>query len=163
MKPEVIAPFMLIDYTWAILKKNTDMKESDYGGLVPIVPLSEAPELTEYAKPYIVYGYSETPPTDLWVRRRGNMAFVVYGDSFHQLSKITNVLSYTFDRADEAARDVNAFTSTIPAYIGLTFGTIQVSFVQGGSPEETEGGRVSSAINLRYEYHVDYDINTSAL
>lgn len=163
MKSEVIPPFLLIDYIWAVLKKNTDMKESDYEGLVPIVPLSEAPELTQYAKPFIVYGYAESPSHDLWVRRSGNMAFVIYADNFHQLSKITNVISNAFDRADESARDVNVYTSTVPGFIGLRFGAIQLSYVEGGSPEETEGGRVSSAVNIRYEYFVDYDINTSAL
>jgi hypothetical protein len=38
-----------------------------------------------------------------------------------------------------------------------------VSYVEGGAPEETEGGRQSAAINIRYEYFVDYDINTNAL
>lgn len=163
MKAEIIPAFILIDYIWVVLKKNTDMQESDYDGLVPIVPLSEAPEFTQYAKPYIVYGYSDTPSSDLWVRRQGNMAFVIYADNFQQLSKITNIMAYTFDRADETAKDVNDYTSTIPAYYGLTFGYIQVSFVEGGSPEETEGGRISSAVNIKYEYHVDYDVDTSAL
>ena len=163
MRAEIIPPFILIDYVWAILKKNTDMKESDYEGLIPIVPLSEVPEINEYAKPYIVYGYSESPPPDLWVRRRGNMAFVVYSTDYREVSKITNVIVNALNRADETARDVNAFSTTIPAYIGLRFGFIQVSYVEGGSPEETEGGRISSAINVRFEYYVDYSINTSAL
>lgn len=168
MDPKVIAPYLLRSYIWQILKKNTDMDELDYtldqtsGGLVPIVPLAEAPEISQFDKPYIVYGYSETPPTDLWAQRRGNMAFVIYSTNFRELSMITNVIMNAFHRADESARDVNAYTSTIPAFIGLRFGTIQVSFVEGGSPEETEGGRQSAAINIRYEYFVDYDVVTSA-
>lgn len=170
MDKTVIAPYLLRSYIWQVLKKNTDMDELDYTldpdtnpGLVPIVPLAEAPEISQFDKPYIVYGFSETPSTDLWVRRRGNMAFVIYSTNFRELSRITNVIAYAFDRADEAARDVNEYTSTIPAFVGLTFGTIQVSYVEGGSPEQSEGGRQSAAINIRYEYHVDYDIDTSAL
>lgn len=171
MDAKVIAPYLLRSYIWKILKKNTDMDELDYtddpvnnpGGLVPIVPLAEAPEINQFDKPYIVYGYSESPPNDLWVKRRGNMALVVYSTNFRELTQIVNTIAYTFDRADEAARDVNEYTSTIPAFVGLRFGTIQVSFVEGGSPEETEGGRQSAAVNIRYEYYVDYDIDTSAL
>jgi hypothetical protein len=143
------------------------MTEKDYtidptndDGLVPIVPLAEAPEISQFDKPYIVYGYSETPNSDLWVKRRGNMAFVIYSTNFRELAHLTNIITFAFDRSDESARDVNNYTSTIPAFVGLRFGTIEVTYVEGGSPEETEGGRQSAAINIRYEYYVDYDVKT---
>lgn len=161
MDPKYIAPFLLNNYIWKVLKLNTDMDEGDYGGLTPIVPLSEEPELTEFDKPYIVYGFAENPTSDLPAKKRGNMSFIIYCTNFRELSTITNVIATTFDRADESARDVNRYTSTIPQFVGLRFGYIEVSFVEGGSPEETEGGRQSAAVNIRYEYYVDYDIVTS--
>lgn len=168
MDSTLIAPYLLRFYLWQVLKANTDMDEKDYtidpannDGLVPIVPLAEQPEIKDFGKPYIVYGYSETPPNDLWVRRRGNMAFVVYSTNFRQLSHLVNIITFAFDRADESARDINNYTSTVPAFVGLRFGTVQVSYVEGGSPEESEGGVQSAAINVRYEYYVDYDVKTT--
>lgn len=160
MKSEVIAPYVLRNYIWQVLKANTDMTESDYDGKEPIVPLGEAPELTEFDKPYIVYGFSETPTADLYVQQRGNMAFIVYSTNFRTLSNITNIIARTFERGDESARRVNEYTSTIPAFAGLRFGFIEVSYVEGGSPEESEGGRESAAVNIHYEFYVDYDIET---
>ena len=35
--------------------------------------------------------------------------------------------------------------------------------LDGGTPEETEGGRQSAIITIRYEYYVNYDIQTSLI
>lgn len=163
MRTEVIAPYLLRAYIWQVIKLNTDLKESDYGGNVPIVPLAEEPELTDYAKPYIVYGYSETPTAETHVRQRGNMAFIVYSQNFRTISQLVNIITRAFEKGDESARRVNEYTSTIPAFLGLRFGTIEVSFVEGGGPEEaeeTEGGRQNAIVNINYEYFVDYDVET---
>jgi hypothetical protein len=161
MDPTVIAPYLLRDYIWQVLKQNTDMKESDYDGKVPIVPLAEEPELTQYSKPYIVYGYAEAPSIDLPDAEAGSMSFIVYSKNFRELSKIIKVISRTFARQDQSAYDVNRYTSTKPQFIGLRFGYINVGFVEGGSPETTEGGRQSAGVNIRYEYYVDYNIKTT--
>jgi hypothetical protein len=162
MDSKILPAYVLLDYIWAVLKANTDMTEDDYDGLIPIVPLSEQPEIVEYDAPHIVYGFSESATPDLYAKQRGNMAFVVYSTNAREVSHITNIIAKTFNRADDAARDVNNFSSTIPAYVGLRFGYINTSYVEGGSPEESEGGRQSSAVNIHYEYYVDYDIDTSA-
>lgn len=168
MDPEIIAPLVLRNYIWQVLKANTDMDEEDYTidpntnpGLVPIVPLAEEPEISQFNKPYIIYGYSESAPDELWVKRNGNMVFVIYSTNFRELERISNIIATAFNRSDESARDINAYTSTIPAFVGLRFGFVQLSFVEGGSPEDTEGGRQSGAVNIRYEYYVDYDVQTS--
>lgn len=161
MDTQYIAPYLLRSYVWKLLQENTNMKASDYDGMVPIVPLAEEPEIQAFDQPYIVYGFSETPTADVHARRRGNMAFVVYSTNFRELSKITNILTTALNRADESAKDVNEYTSTIDAFVGLRFGFIQVSYVEGGSPEETEGGRQSAVVNVSYEFYVDYPITTS--
>jgi hypothetical protein len=171
VNPKYIAPYMLRSYIWDVLKANTSLTEADYSlthdaskGLIPIVPLAEEPEISQFDKPYIVYGYSESPTADVYAMRRGNMAFIIYSTNFREISQIANIITTTFDRADDAAKDVNAYTTAVPDYRGLRFGYVQVSFVEGGSPEEapsSEGGRQSAAVNIRYEYYVDYDINTT--
>lgn len=158
-----IAPaFLLRKYIWEVLKVNTDMAEADYGNLVPIVPVAEEPEITEYDKPYIVYGFASHPaePGNHF-KKRGSMTFVVYSTKFNEITDILNILETTFEREDEAARDVNAFTSRTPGFVGLRFGTISLGFNEGPAPEEQEGGRQSGLLNIRFEYYVDYNVVTS--
>lgn len=167
MDPKYIAPYVLRSYTWELLKRNTDLTDDDYDadgngdGLIPIVPLGEEPELAQFDKPYIVYGYAESPTGELYAKNNGNMVYVIYSSKFEELGKITNIIKTAFERGDESARDVNEFSSTIGAFVGIRFGTIEVGFLEGGSPEEDEGGRMSAAINIRYEYYAEYEVQTS--
>lgn len=161
MKVDYAPVYLLRSYIWGLLKANTDMKESDYGtpGLVPIVPVAEAPELEQFSKPYIVYGYANDPTsTNENYRQRGSMSMAIYSTNFHQITNLLTILSTVFNEEDKAAKTVNEYTSTIPQFVGLRFSTISVGFLEGPSPEETEGGRESGLINIRYEYYVDYQV-----
>jgi hypothetical protein len=161
MDSKIIPAYVLIDYVWQVLKDNTDMDEGDYAGLVPIVALSEEPEIKEFDKPYIVYGFAENTTTDGYANN-GNMSLVVYSANLRRLANVTNIIARALDREDETARDINRYSSQFEHFIGLRFGDVSVSFVEGGSPEETEGGRISSSVNIRYQYFVDYDIDFTA-
>lgn len=160
----VISPYqLLIDYAWAILKANTPMLEIDYEGLVPIVPLTEEPEIIDAAggKPYLVYGYSLDGTQPLPAQRRGAMTFVVYSSDFRDITRVVNVLNEGFGRSDESARDINRWTSTLPHFVGLRFGTVQVAFAEGGAPEDEEGGNQSGIVSINFEYYIDYTIITN--
>lgn len=161
MDPRVEAVYLLRAYTWALLQANTRMKAADYGGRVPIVPVEEEPELTKYDKPYIIYGFSNVPTEPgRHFKRRGSMTFVVYSTGFEEITEIINILQTAFEREDDAARDVNNFTARTPLFHGIRFGTISLGFMEGAVPEETEGGRQSALLNIRYEYYVDYEVTT---
>lgn len=153
--------FLLRAYAWAVLKANTSMDESDYGNLVPIVPVQEEPELQEYSHPYLVYGYSQNPSGTLYAEQQGSMTFVVYSNDFGDITKVLNILNTAFERMDESARDVNRFTSSIPAFHGIRFGSISVGFLEGASPETSEGGRQSGIINIRFNFFVDFNVDTT--
>lgn len=157
MDNSIVAPFLLRAYAWEVLKANTTLRETNYEGRVPIVPLAEEPDIKKYAKPYVVYAYSEQAPVALSARQIGNMAFVVNALSVSELARIVNVLARTFERADDSARDVNEFTSTIPTFLGLRFGTIEIALVDVDEPEESEGGVMQGIVNVRYEYYTNYD------
>lgn len=170
MKLEVNPAYILVDYAWAVLSTNhpNDWSRDNYKGLVPIVPLGEEPELNEFTHPHIVYGYAESPTGPLHARNGGSMTFVVYDQKFRRLTKTMNTLRVAFERQDETARDINNFStyylgeSGEPGpYLGIRFGWVDVGFVEGGTPEETDNGRQSASINIRYEYYVDYDVVTS--
>ena len=163
MDPKYNPVYLLRAYIWNLLKNNTDMTESDYpDNMVPIIPVSDDRKLAEHGKPYIVYGYAFDPTVaGRGIIERGSMSLAVISDDFAEIGRILNVLRTTFNREDEAAKDVNEFTSTVPQFIGVRFGTLGVGFMEGPSPETTEGGRQSAVINIRFECYADYNIVTS--
>lgn len=166
----VLSPAYLIrSYAWELLKTNMgDVWDEDkYDGMVPIVPVAEEPELAEFSGPHIVWGYALDATGTLYARNSGSLTFAIYDQDFRRLTKTLIILQTAFERQDEAARDVNAFTSrynptnrTTPPYLGIRFGTIGLGFVEGGTPEDTEGGRQSALININFEYYVDYNVVT---
>lgn len=156
---EVSPAYFIRAYAWAVLKANMSdvWDESKYGGMTPIVPVAEEPDLDEYSGPHIVYGYALDATGSLYARNSGSLTFAVYDDNFRRLTKTLNILQAAFERQDETARDINLFTTSKgPSWIGLRFGTVSVGFVEGGSPEDQEGGRQSALINIRFEYYVEY-------
>lgn len=156
---EISPAYFIRAYAWAVLKANmADVwDESKYGGMTPIVPVSEEPELDAYSGPHIVYGYALDSTGALHARNSGSVTFAVYDDNFRRLTKTMNILQAAFERQDETARDINNFTTGKgPAWIGLRFGTVDIGFVEGGTPEDQEGGRQSALINVRFEYYVTY-------
>lgn len=169
MTDPVLGPdYILRSYAYELLAHNDPdtWDKSHYNGIIPIVPLSDEPELSDFAGPHIVYGYSVDTTGDLWAEKSGTVTFAIYDENFRRLGKTINILQAAFERMDESARDVNNFTSSYTLdngathpYIGVRFGCIEIGFVQGGTPETTEGGRQSALLNIRFDYFVDYDVN----
>lgn len=159
----VVPAHLLRSYAWQVLKTNLPdvWDEKNYGGKVPIVPLGEEPELSDYSGPHIVYGYSDEASGDLSEREVGSLSFAVYDQNFRRLTRTMRVLKSAFDRKDESARDVNNYTSQIPSFVGLRFGYISLSFLEGGSPETSEGGNMSALITIRYEYYSSQTVATA--
>lgn len=158
--PTLAPAYLIRSYAWKLLKNNYGevWDEANYGGKSPIVPVAEEPELSEYSGPHIVYGYALDATGTLPERKSGSVTFAIYDTNFRRLTKTLTILQTAFERQDEAARNVNAYTSSIPQFIGTTFAFINIGFVEGGTPEEAEGGRQSALINIRFEYHTDYDV-----
>src|ERR671929_2351404 len=155
----VMSPiYLLRSYAWAVLKANTSMDESDYGGKNPIVPLGEEPELSNYSGPHIVYGYSLNPSNDPYVQKNGSMTFIVYSQNFATITNILMILEEAFGRWDDSASDINDYTSRTPEFVGIRFGTVNVGYMEGGSAREQEGGRVLGLINIRFSFYPDYNI-----
>lgn len=171
MTDPTLGPDLLLrQYVWALLKANDPgvWDEDNYAGLIPIVPLSDEPELNDFTGPHIVYGYTgDTSGTRIY-ERSGTMTFAIYDENFRRLGKTINILDTAFSRADESARDVNHFLDRVTFDSGQTypfrntvrFGCIYIGFVEGGIPESTEGGRQSALFNIRFDYYVTYDVNT---
>lgn len=154
--------YVLRQYAWAVLKLNdpTTWTEANYGNLIPIVPLAEEADLTEFDGPKIVYEYTIPNTGPSYYRNRGTMSFAVMDDNFRRLTKTMTTLQAAFERHDETARDVNAFIAASPLE-GIGFGSINLGFVDGGTPEENEGGRQVGVISVSFDYFVDYEVDTT--
>jgi len=157
----VVSPAYFIRlYAWEVLKRNMGdvWDEENYGDLVPIVPVAEEPDLSEFTGPHIVWGYASDSTGRLFAQNGGSVTFAVYDDDFRRLTKTMNILQAAFERQDETARDINKYsTSKGGAFIGVRFGSVWIGFVEGGTPEDSEGGRQSALININYECFIEYD------
>lgn len=158
MDKKIIAPYLLNAYVWGLLQANTAMRTTDYGGKVPIIPGAE-PDLTQYAKPYLVYGYTDDSTILEHAVKEGNLSYLVYSSLKSEISTILNILSVALERGDESAIDVNTFTSSRANFIGIRFGSITIAYLEGPEPEDTEGGRASGMITIHYSYFSDYKLN----
>ena len=154
---DINAAHPLIDYVWKILKDNEpgDWSETNYGGIIPIVPVADSPELEEYDWPHIVYGYAEG-----FVRETvsGYMTLTIHDASNRRISRTSNLLKDVFSKR-HAARSINNFTSNFGGptkpYVGLRFLDVGVS-IEGVSPEDSEGGKQEATVILSYTYTATY-------
>ena len=158
-----LAPHVLNAYVWALLKANTTMLESQYGGKTPIIPSNQEPEFTAYNLPFLVYGFAEDPSHENLAQRSGTLVYAIYATNQTDINKIYNILSEDLGDFDESAARVNAWTSKPANYTGkfdgCRFGHINVAFGEGPSPVDQEGGRQASNLTLRYSYVPTYTIS----
>lgn len=158
----VTPAFALRNYIWAVLKANepTTWDESKYGGLVPIVPLNEEPELGEFPGPRIIYEYSLSNRGTEYYRGRGAMTFAVRDSNYRRLTRTMNIIDEALGRQDDSARDVNDYLDRLDSQVGfnLSFGNIFLSFAESGTPETEEGGPQVGVVNVSFTYFTEYDI-----
>ncbi len=158
-----MAPHVINSYAWAVLKANTSMTESDYGGRVPIIPSNQEPEFTQYNKPFIVYGFAEDPSNINLAQRSGTLVYAIYADTASTINKIYNILTEALGRFDKTAYDVNAWISKSANYAnfaGISMRYVAVAFGEGPGPVEQEGGRQVATLTIKYSHVSTYTVIT---
>jgi hypothetical protein len=158
--------YILIDYTYKLLNANFGevWDKSKYGGLTPILPLADQPEIEEYGGARIIYEFSTSPSKPDYWNTNGTTTFAVIAPSLRIMSKTMNILQTAFERFDESAKDVNEYAKylyTYPLHEGMGFSEIHVQFASQGDATESEGGPHIGVINLTWKASVDYDVTTS--
>ena len=152
------AVYIMNRFVFDILKSNGAIEDRPaYGGRTPIIPSQQVPEFNQYNKPFLVYGFSESP-SDIPSLRTGTVAYAVYDVDPRKIVHIINVLSEALRHWDESARELNAYKADKDSFRDIVFSSLYIGLVEGPSGSDQEGGRDSGVISIRYTYSPDYSI-----
>jgi len=160
--PSVAPVFVLIDYAYEVLANaDPSWNKSNFDGLIPIVPLNEEPELTEFDGPRAIYEYTMSQRGTAYYRGQGSVIFAVRDHNFHRMARALNILDNALGREDESARDVNDFVEFLKENrsidFDVSFGHIRLNFVESGTGEIEEAGPLTGVISVSFDYFVDYN------
>lgn len=147
---KIIPAHLLRLYAWEVLKNNTSIGLID--NLVPIIPISDEPQVRDAGKTYMIYGYTEDSDTDLTEVRGGLFVLRIIGKTFAEVGEITSVLSRAFENEDESAANINLWSSTNDALVGIRFTNTRINYVEGGTPPDEEGGEIEGQVHIKYRY-----------
>jgi hypothetical protein len=156
MSDKIIPAHVLRLYAWEVLQVNGVLETID--GLVPIIPLEDEPQIADAEKTYIIYGYSENNDARIPEMRRGSLVFRIKARTFHELGPITNALTRAFEGLDIPASRINMWKSKdeyADAFKNINFKTTDAIYVEGGYPEDVEGGPLIGALHITYSCTVD--------
>lgn len=169
---KILPAHILKMYVWEVLKRNTSMTQipitvvrPDNSQVIvnvdPIVPEEDEPKFDGKKEPYIVYGYVEDFSRP-YPERSGNFSMRVTAETFAELGHILNVISRAFEREDITAAEINEWTSRAAPVdlIGIKFTHVKTTYVEGGTPPETQGGRIEGLVNVSYRYITHQEVLT---
>ena len=128
----------------------------DYGGRTPVIPSQQLPELTQYNHPFLVYAFSEGPTREPECITGGTVTYAIYSVDDRDIISIINIMREAFKNFDDTASDVNVYKRPNIIFREILFTSIHVGMVEGPSPAQSEGGRSSGFITLRYSYSANY-------
>jgi len=149
---------VLNKYIWDELKKANLLRDSDYNGLVPIIPTQQVPVFNDMAagKPFIVYTYLVASyDVDLWANVE-QVTYRIYSDDERKLRQISNFLIDLCRRFDWSAADVNNWIDGFPTLDGdekkFEFKYVQVVGSTSPEPFAQEGGRQNASVTVRMAF-----------
>jgi hypothetical protein len=143
-------------FLWSKLQSELEWSFSNYGGLNPIVPASQQPELNDYSGPYVVYNYSHQSPGDDFFIQEEQVAYAVYSSNELDIRRFINLVVEYFKREDESAQMLNDWLHTgnngsvENKRFDYKYTRIISSF--GAQPPISEGGRQDGSVILRIAY-----------
>lgn len=148
-------------YVWNLVKNELGWSESNYGGLVPVVPVQQQPELNSASGPFIVFGSAIDPVSTMWLIDSETVALTIYSQKISDINKVTGLVVDKLKRYDESAQIVNDFIYTLnsghPAK-AFDFKTIRVVGASGPQPSlQVEGGRHDGNIIIKAQYTKDFN------
>lgn len=166
MAYNIPAVFGLNRFLWNYLKGSGILSESDYKGLVPIIPNGEAPQFLQMldtqpgiqTHPYIVYTwYTNGFDANSWYKPTDTIIYTVFALDQSKVNELVINIVNLFKRFDVSAAEVNTFIQN-PAnalsqqYKDYNYGFISVSAANGGVAPNIENDPITATITLRVNY-----------
>lgn len=132
------AVFGLNRVLWAQINELGILDKANYGGLIPIIPVQEAPQFIAamdgqegiMSWPYIVYNwYTNTIDATSWYKQTDTVTYTIYAIDQKKLRDLVLVVMDMFKRYDDSAQVVNSYIRR--AYPPTSPGGIPDQFVDG--------------------------------
>ena len=155
-------------FLWSRIEAEGILKKTDYattqlpGGIVPIVPVRETPDLMAIidaqsgvsSRPYIVYTWAKINTGQNWFMKTHEIAYALRSDDDVKLAQLMNLYEDLFEDYDQAAHRVNAFViaSGSAGHKQFDFKHISIASISEQMPGEAEGAPNESIITLRATY-----------
>lgn len=153
---EVTAGHILAGYVWSRIQTEILWTADDYGGLVPIVPVQQQPELNSATGPFIVFASAIDYYSPLWIINHETVSFTIFSEGTRDINEVTNIIVSKFKKFDESAKAVNDYIATLGAayneYKNFDFKTIRVTGASGAQPSLQEGGRQDGNVVVKCSY-----------
>lgn len=149
--------YALNSYLWKVLEANLGWDKADYGNRPPIIPANQVTELTQFNKPFIVYG-SVIQPEVVPYMETEVVAYTIYGSTATEVNDVMRVMVDAFYGVDESARQVNRWltvegTTRTNGPRKVLFKSIRLNNATSSGPEKQEGGRSDAQVMVTVQYH----------
>lgn len=147
------------------LKDTLGMDPVKTGGITPLVPVQQRPQLNKYPEPFLVYNWVTQDQGPDWYFHRDTIIYSIFSEEEKEVRTILNYMRYLFESHDESAQRVNYFLSQQPnsatfnkeMYDRFNYKVIKVAAESAGAePSETEDGRQEASLIINTIYTVDY-------
>jgi uncharacterized protein RhaS with RHS repeats len=163
MSDHIPAVYGLNRYLWAKIQEEAILDPASYGGLIPIIPTQEVPQLAQAMDsqdgirsfPFIVYTWNTNGYDQEWYTASDQIIYVINSNDGKKLRQLVLLISKQFKRFDESARAVNEFVqgSTLSdEYKAYDYKYISVQAGTGGQPGFNENDPISAMVTVRAMY-----------
>jgi hypothetical protein len=173
MAANVPAVFGLNKFLWARIKDAGILDETNYGGLIPIVPGQEVPALRQAideqpgvgSHPYIIYSWTTNGYDQDWFKPIDQVVYVISSTDGKKLRELLLLIIDTFKMYDESAFALNRFVHD-PAnnlsaeYQQYDYKSIVLIAAQASKPTSIEDESVEALVTIRVQYTNERDSTT---
>jgi len=142
-------------YLWHKAKDELGWSADNYGGLIPVVPVQQQPELNSSTGPFVVFGQAFDAISPMHQLQTETVAFTIYSQNIDDINNLTNLMVFNLKGFDEAAAKVNNWIATLsPTHWAkdFDFKIVRVAGASGPQPSLQEGGRHDGNIVLKATY-----------
>jgi hypothetical protein len=151
-------------YLWSVLEGDGTLNKANYGGLTPIVPIGETPNLLQAIDqsagvstfPYIVYRwYTNGYDANNFYKPTDTVTYEIYALDNTLLNTIVSRVVQLFKQFDDSAQAVNAYIRSLPnpgPLADYSYNYISVAAATGGVPQVIENDPYKATVTVRVNY-----------